>query len=145
MEATMGDERMLERAAEIEKGERERLLERTRSSEALYQRASGSMPLGVASSFQAGDPYPIYLRRGRGSRVWDIDGNEYVDYHNGFGTMVVGHAHPKIQEAIAKAAADGTHFAVTTEATVALAEELCRRFGCERVRFSNSGTEATMD
>jgi len=138
-------ERTLARAAEIEKEERERMLERTRASAQLFERAQATMPLGVASSFQAGDPYPIYLQRGQGSHVWDIDGNEYVDYHNGFGTMVVGHAHPKIQEALARAAAEGTHFAVTSETTVALAEELCRRFGAERVRFSNSGTEATMD
>ncbi|HXJ62112.1 MAG TPA: aminotransferase class III-fold pyridoxal phosphate-dependent enzyme, partial [Actinomycetota bacterium] len=141
----MDQERILARAAEIEAAERQRMLERTPESATLFERAAEHMPLGVASSFQAGDPYPIYLRRGQGSRVWDLDDNEYVDYHNGFGTMVVGHAHPKIREAIDQAAAGGTHFAVTTETTVALAEELCRRFGCERVRFSNSGTEATMD
>jgi glutamate-1-semialdehyde 2,1-aminomutase len=141
----MGSESILRRAGEVESSERAGMLARTRASGRLYERAVRTMPLGVASSFQAGDPYPIYLARGRGSRVWDVDGNEYVDYHNGFGTMVVGHAHPKIREAIARAAADGTHFAVTTETTVALAEELCRRFRLERVRFSNSGTEATMD
>ena len=59
--------------------------------------------------------------------------------------MAVGHAHPKIVDAIDRAARTGTHFAVTTETTVALAEELCRRFRLERVRFTNSGTEATMD
>jgi glutamate-1-semialdehyde 2,1-aminomutase len=139
------DQRILSRAAEIEAAERGRMLERTSASAKLFERATASMPMGVASSFQAGDPYPIYLERGEGSHVWDVDGNEYVDYHNGFGTMVVGHAHPKIREAVTKAAANGTHFAVTTETTVKLAEELCRRFGAERVRFSNSGTEATMD
>ena len=138
-------EAMTARAATIESREQERLLERTPRSRALHDRAVKSMPLGVASTFQANDPYPVYLARGKGSRVWDVDGTEYVDYHNGFGTMAVGHAHPKIQEAMAKAGREGTHFAVTTEPTVALAEELCRRFGCDRVRFSNSGTEATMD
>ncbi|MBI4259796.1 MAG: aspartate aminotransferase family protein [Actinobacteria bacterium] len=138
-------DRLLARAGEIEKLERETTLARTRASAALHGRAVRSMPLGVASSFQANDPYPIYLERGRGSRVWDVDGNEYVDYHNGFGTMAVGHAHPRVVEAIERAAGEGTHFAVTTEAGVALAEELCRRFRLERVRFSNSGTEATMD
>jgi glutamate-1-semialdehyde 2,1-aminomutase len=103
------------------------------------------MPLGVASSFQAGDPYPIYLRRGQGSHVWDVDGNEYLDYHSGFGVNVVGHAHPKIVEAIERSAREGVHFAVTTEVTVALAEEICRRFGLDQMRFTNSGTEATMD
>jgi glutamate-1-semialdehyde 2,1-aminomutase len=139
------DESMKARAAQIEAAERQGLVARTPRSGALHERALRSLPLGVPSSFQANDPYPVFLARGRGSRVWDVDGNEYVDYHNGFGTMVVGHAHPKIREAVAEAAAGGMHFAAPTEVTVALAEELCRRFRLERVRFSNSGTEATMD
>jgi glutamate-1-semialdehyde 2,1-aminomutase len=134
-----------ERARAIVRDEREALLARTPASHALYDRAVRSMPLGVASSFQAGDPYPVYLSHGRGANVWDVDGTEYVDYHNGFGTMAVGHAHPKVVEAIDRAARRGTHFAVTTEETVLLAEELCRRFKLERVRFTNSGTESTMD
>jgi glutamate-1-semialdehyde 2,1-aminomutase len=118
---------------------------RTPTSKTLYERAEASMPFGVASSFQAGDPYPIYLESGHGSHVTDVDGNEYIDYHNGFGSMVVGHAHPKVREAIEKAAADGTHFAATTLPAIELAEELKRRFGMEKVRFTNSGTESTMD
>ncbi len=125
--------------------ERSRFLERTPASKAMFDRAAKVMPFGVASSFQAGDPYPIYLREGRGSRVIDLDDNSYVDFHNGFGTMAVGHAHPKVRAAIERAARTGTHFAATTEAAVALAEELQRRFHLEKVRFTNSGTEATMD
>jgi glutamate-1-semialdehyde 2,1-aminomutase len=139
------DDRLIARAKEIQEREMARFEDRTGASKRLYDRASSSLPLGVASSFQANDPYPIYLDRGRGSRVWDADGNEYVDFHNGFGTMAVGHAHPKVAEAIERAARSGTHFAVTTETTVALAEELCRRFRLDRIRFCNSGTEATMD
>jgi glutamate-1-semialdehyde 2,1-aminomutase len=133
------------RAREIAGEEDERFLQRTRASRELYARAERSMPLGVASTFQAGDPYPIYLERGEGARVWDVDGNEYVDFHGGFGVNVVGHAHPKIVDAISRAAREGTHFAVTTPSTVALAEEVCRRFHLEQMRFVNSGTEATMD
>ena len=118
---------------------------RTPNSKKLYARAEKSMPFGVTSSFQAGDPYPIYLKEGHGSRVTDVDGNTYIDFHNGFGTMVAGHSHPKVKEAIEKAAATGTHFAATTEAAVLLAEEIKRRFGVDKVRFTNSGTEATMD
>ncbi len=121
------------------------LLRRTPASKAMFERASRSMPLGVASSFQAGSPYPIYLSSGRGAQVWDVDGTAYIDFHNGFGTMAVGHAHPAIVEALARTAQRGTHFAVTTETAVALAEELCRRFRLDLVRFTNSGTEATMD
>jgi glutamate-1-semialdehyde 2,1-aminomutase len=139
------DDHITARAREIGKQELARLQERTGASAKLFERASRTMPMGVASSFQAADPYPVYLARGEGSRVWDLDGTEYVDFHNGFGTMAVGHAHPKVVEAIDRAARSGTHFAVTTETTVALAEELCRRFRLESVRFVNSGTEATMD
>jgi glutamate-1-semialdehyde 2,1-aminomutase len=140
----MGDP-ISSRAREIQKREHQQLLERTPASASLYRRAVRAMPMGVASSFQANDPYPIYLDRGQGSRVWDVDGHEYRDFHSGFGVNVVGHAHPRIVEAIEKAARRGTHFAVTTEVTVALAEEICRRFNLELMRFTNSGTEATMD
>jgi glutamate-1-semialdehyde 2,1-aminomutase len=136
---------MRRRATDIARREIARYEERTPASRALYERAERSLPLGVASSFQAGDPYPVYLAGGRGSKVTDVDGHTYVDYHNGFGSMAAGHAHPKVREAMVRAAGSGTHFAVTTEPGVALAEELKRRFGVDKVRFVNSGTEATMD
>jgi glutamate-1-semialdehyde 2,1-aminomutase len=139
------DERIGPRAREIAAREQERLLERTPSSAKLFDRAVRSLPMGVASTFQAADPYPVYLERGAGPRVWDVDANEYVDFHSGFGVNVVGHAHPKIVEAITTAASSGTHFAVSTEVTVALAEAICERFQLDQLRFVNSGTEATMD
>jgi glutamate-1-semialdehyde 2,1-aminomutase len=138
-------ERLKARANQIAGAESARLLERTPGSKQLFERAVRSMPNGVASNFQASDPYPVYLKRGSGSRVWDVDGTEYVDFHGGFGVNVVGHAHPKIVEAIRKVADQGIHFAVTTENTVALAEAICERFQLEQMRFVNSGTEATMD
>jgi glutamate-1-semialdehyde 2,1-aminomutase len=138
-------ERITHRAREIVARELEVLLERTPQSSRLYERALRVLPLGVASNFQANDPYPIYLSRGLGPRVWDVDDNDYVDFHSGFGVNILGHAHPKIVEAITESARTGTHFAVSTEVTVALAEEICRRFGLEQMRFVNSGTEATMD
>jgi glutamate-1-semialdehyde 2,1-aminomutase len=138
-------ERLKARAAEIAEVESKALLERTPGSAKLHERAVRSMPGGVSSNFQANDPYPVYLRRGHASRVWDVDDTEYVDFHGGFGVNVVGHAHPKIVEAIRRAANGAIHFAVTTEATVALAEQVCERFQLEQMRFVNSGTEATMD
>lgn len=138
-------ERLKARAAEIAEKESKVLLDRTPGSKALHERALKSLPNGVASNFQAGDPYPVYLERGSGSRVWDVDGTEYTDFHGGFGVNVVGHAHPLIVEAIRNVADRGIHFAVTTESTVALAEEICSRFQLEQMRFVNSGTEATMD
>ncbi len=133
------------RADKVRVEEVARFKERTPKSKALFDRAETSMPFGVTSSFQAGDPYPIYLAEGHGSHVTDVDGHDYVDYHNGFGSMAVGHAHPLIRDAIVKAAETGTHFATTTETAVEFAEELKRRFNLEKVRFTNSGTEATMD
>ena len=132
-------------AARIATEETAALVARTPGSQALHERASKHLPYGVASTFHANDPYPIYLERGQGSHVWDVDGTEYLDFHGGFGVNVVGHAHPKVVEAIERAARTGTHFATTTPTTVALAEELCRRFHLDTVRFTNSGTEATMD
>ena len=99
----------------------------------------------MASSFQKGSPYPVYVSHGRGSHVWDQDGSEYLDFHGGFGAMIAGHAHPRIVQAIVEAANRGTHFAVTTEEAVEFGEEICKRFGLEMIRFANSGTEATMD
>lgn len=144
-DAVADGERIRARAKELYRRELHALASRTTKSHQLYERARRSLPLGVASSFQAAKPYPIYLSHGQGAEVWDVDDTRYFDFHNGFGSMAVGHAHPKVVEAIERAARSGTHFAVTTEAAVLLAEELCRRFGLERVRFTNSGTEATMD
>ena len=90
-------------------------------------------------------PHPIYVDRGKGSHVWDIDGNEYVDYHNGYGVMVMGHAHPKIVEAVQRRVALGTHFAQPTEDALIVAEQLAERTGLPFWRFGNSGTEATLD
>ena len=141
----MVSDTLADNAEKITFGERTHLLDRTSASKALFERAEVHLPLGVGSTFQAGDPYPIYVARGMGGHLWDVDGNEYVDFHGGFGCNVVGHAHPKIVEAIERAASTGTHFAAATEVTVAFAEELCRRFRLDKVRFANSGTEATMD
>jgi glutamate-1-semialdehyde 2,1-aminomutase len=125
--------------------EQARLRERTHRSAEYFTRAKDVMPGGVPSSFQRADPWPTYLERGEGSRVWDVDGNEYVDFHNGFGVMCVGHANPVVAAAV-KARMDlGTHFAAPTEGSVVVAEELRRRWGLPHWRFTNSGTESTMD
>jgi glutamate-1-semialdehyde 2,1-aminomutase len=133
------------RVAEIAERELEQLNARTGASERMYGRARGSLSGGVASSYQLRDPWPIYLEAGEGARVTDIDGNTYWDFHNGFGSMVQGHAHPAIVRAVRERVALGTHFAAVTEDTVIVAEDLAERFGLERWRFVNSGSEATMD
>src|SRR6266542_1956165 len=118
--------------------------QRTPKSREWRERSLKSLPLGVPSSFQDSPPYPIFFERGKGSRVWDVDGNEYSDYHNGFGVMAVGHAHPKIVQALTERLGTGTHFAQPVAETTLLAEEICQRFQLDQIRFTNSGTEATM-
>ena len=133
-----------QRIRELTEREDERFAERTRASEAMYRRASRVLAGGVTSSFHGREPWPVYIARGEGHRIWDVDGNEYVDFHNGFSAMVQGHAHPAIRAAVSRRHELGTHFGATTEDSVAVAEELTRRFGLPRWRFANSGTEANM-
>jgi glutamate-1-semialdehyde 2,1-aminomutase len=134
-----------ERVEELTQIELEALNKRTQGSAAMYERARTSLSGGVASSYQLRDPWPIYLRDGEGPRVTDVDGNVYWDFHNGFGSMVQGHAHPAIVEAVRERVTQGTHFAAVTEDAIVCAEDLSQRFGLERWRFVNSGSEATMD
>jgi glutamate-1-semialdehyde 2,1-aminomutase len=134
-----------QRIAELTEREMAKLAERTPASRQRYERGVKVMPRGVPSSFQENDPWPVYIERGEGSRVWDVDGHEYVDFHNGFGVMCIGHANPKVGAAV-KARVDlGTHFAAPTDGSIVVAEELTRRFGLPQWRFTNSGTESTMD
>jgi glutamate-1-semialdehyde 2,1-aminomutase len=133
------------RIAELTEAEQATFRQRTRASAERFERALKVMPGGVPSSFQQSDPWPTYIERGDGARVWDVDGNEYLDFHNGFGVMCIGHANPKVGEAV-KARVDlGTHFAAPTDGSIVVAEELQRRFGLPQWRFTNSGTESTMD
>ena len=100
---------------------------------------------GVASSWQASRPHTVYVERGERNRLWDIDGNEYIDFHLGYGAMVMGHAHPKIVDAIQRQAALGTHFAQPTRLLHEVGENLAARFGLPLWRFANSGTETTLE
>ncbi|MCW3046723.1 MAG: glutamate-semialdehyde aminotransferase [Solirubrobacterales bacterium] len=134
------------RIQELTQREERRLNERTGRSKAMYDRANRVLSGGVASSYQVRDPWPIYLERGEGPVVWDVDGNRMYDFHNGFGSMVQGHAHPAVGHAIAERYKRGTHFAAPTEDAVVVAEELTARWrGLSRWRYTNSGSEATMD
>jgi len=130
---------------ELTKREIAALDEKHARSLSYRDEAKAHLPGGVSSSWQMWPPHPIYVDRGLGAHVWDIDGNEYVDYHNGYGVMVMGHAHPKIVEAVQKRVTLGTHFAQPTEDALPVAEQLAARTGLPYWRFGNSGTEATLD
>jgi glutamate-1-semialdehyde 2,1-aminomutase len=120
---------------------------RERSRE-WYERAKQSLIEGVNSPSRGAavySPGPVVLERGRGSRVWDLDGNEYVDFMMSFGALIQGHAHPKIVDVVSQTMAGGSHFAAATPAEAEAAERFRRMVpSAEAVRFTNSGSEATM-
>lgn len=120
---------------------------RQRSQE-WYERAQQSLIEGVNSPSRGAavySPGPVVLERGRGSHVWDLDGNEYIDFMMSFGALIQGHAHPKIVEVVSQTMADGSHFAAATPAEAEAAERFRRMVPtAEAVRFANSGSEATM-
>ena len=125
--------------------ERRSFLDRAPKATEMGERAGRSLAGGVTSSWQISDPQPIWIDRGLGSRVWDVDGNEYVDLHGGYGAMLAGHAHPAVVAAVSERVRKGTHFAQPTADAIVVAEELTRRYGMTMWRFGNSGTESTMD
>ena len=114
-------------------------------SRRMADRAGHALAGGVTSSWQITRPQPVWLSHGKGSKIYDVDGNEYVDLHGGYGAALAGHGHPAIVEAVRGQVALGTHFAQPTHNAILAAEELSRRFGLPQWRFANSGTEATMD
>lgn len=120
-------------------------LERQPTSRAFIERARRSLAGGVTSSWQITRPQAVWLSHGSGSKIYDVDGTEYVDLHGGYGAGLAGHAHPAIVEAVRSQVARGTHFAQPTEDAIVVAEELAARFGQPLWRFCNSGTEATME
>ncbi|HST61500.1 MAG TPA: glutamate-1-semialdehyde 2,1-aminomutase [Longimicrobium sp.] len=121
---------------------------KTAASRELFRRACAIIPGGVNSPVRAfrgvgGDPF--FVQRAAGSRLWDVDGNEYIDYVLSWGPMILGHAHPEVLAAVADAATRGTSYGAPTAAEVDLAEAVQGFFpSMERLRFVSSGTEATM-
>jgi glutamate-1-semialdehyde 2,1-aminomutase len=123
-------------------------LRKTEQSKRLQERAERMMPGGVNSPVRAfgsvgGDP--AFIVRGKGSRVWDADDNEYIDYIGSWGPLILGHAEPNVLDAIVSAACNGTSFGASTPSEADLAELVISAFpSVEKIRFVNSGTEATM-
>ncbi len=120
-------------------------LRRQPRSTQLISRACAHLAGGATSNWQIAQPQAVWMSHGSGSKVYDADGNEYVDMHGGYGASIAGHAHPAIVAAVTEQVRRGTHFAQPTEDAIFNAEELARRFGLPLWRFANSGTEATMD
>jgi glutamate-1-semialdehyde 2,1-aminomutase len=136
---------LVARAKAITARELQVYVERTRGSQRATERARKVLPLGVPSSFQAYDPHPIVVSRAQGSWMEDVDGNRYTDYDMGFGALFAGHCHPLVREAVDRQLDNGTLFVTPCELNAEVAELLAERYGLPMWRFTNSGTEATMD
>src|SRR5208283_4193498 len=121
---------------------------KVRQSEELFSRAQRSIPGGVNSpvrAFRSVGGKPVFIARGQGSHLFDVDGNEYIDYVGSWGPLLLGHRHPAIFEALEAALAIGTSFGAPTGQEIELAEAICDAVpSIEMVRLVNSGTEATM-
>ncbi|MDP9160709.1 MAG: glutamate-1-semialdehyde 2,1-aminomutase [Acidobacteriota bacterium] len=125
---------------EIERYER-----RTPGSKKLWEKARRVMPMGTASNSRMYDPYPLFIARAEGAKIWDVDGNEYIDHNLSFGALVVGHRHPAVMKAVNAQLNVGTMYGISHAVESDLAEEVCHRYPfLDRVRFSNSGTESTL-
>src|SRR5579863_1010256 len=117
-------------------------------SEQLFERAQQVIPGGVNSpvrAFRSVGGTPYFVARAEGAYVEDVDGRRYIDYVQSYGASILGHAHPKVVEAVAAAAREGTSYGAPTEREVRMAEEIVARVpGCDLVRLVSSGTEAAM-
>ena len=117
---------------------------RTPEEQRLLEKAAQYMPGGYTGNLRVREDLNFLIKEGKGSRVWDVSGNEYVDWMMGSGPMVLGHAHPAVVEAVIKAVEQGSTFFATNERAVLLAEQLVEAVPCaEKIRFTTSGTDAT--
>ncbi|RME07770.1 MAG: aminotransferase class III-fold pyridoxal phosphate-dependent enzyme, partial [Anaerolineae bacterium] len=110
----------------------------------LFAKARQYIPHGVNSNFRYwGDDDTLIIERGQGAYVWDADGKRYIDYRLAFGPIILGHADPRVTQRVQQAIEKGTLFAWTTPLEIQVAERICRMTGVEKVRLTNTGTEAT--
>ena len=115
-----------------------------RSSGVEYERALKSIPLGAHSTFQSFDPYPISIVSAKGAWMTDVDGRKMLDLSMGFGSMLAGHLNPEVMAELKATLDVGTLYTAPSPDSRDAAERLCRRFGIDQIRFTNSGTESTM-
>ncbi len=133
-----------ERVAALLKSEWELFTKHTGKSAEESKRSFKSLPLGVTSSFQHWDPYPISIASAKGAWMTDVDGRELLDLSMGFGAMLAGHLNPTVVEEVTIALETGMLFVTPSPISTDAAERICRRFAIDQVRFTNSGTESTM-
>jgi glutamate-1-semialdehyde 2,1-aminomutase len=133
-----------EKVASVLKAEWELFTQGTKASETESKRAFNSLPLGVTSSFQHWDPYPISIVSAKGAYMTDVDGRQLLDLSMGFGAMLAGHLNPIVIEEVESSLKQGMLFVTPSPTSTDAAERICKRFGIDQVRFTNSGTESTM-
>ncbi len=133
-----------EKVAAVLAAEWELFTKNTKASEVESKRAFESLPLGVTSSFQHWDPYPISIASAKGAYMTDVDGRQLLDLSMGFGAMLAGHLNPVVVEEIESSLQKGMLFVTPSPTSTDAAERICKRFGIDQVRFTNSGTESTM-
>jgi glutamate-1-semialdehyde 2,1-aminomutase len=133
-----------EKVASVLAAEWELFTKNTKASETESKRAFSSLPLGVTSSFQHWDPYPISIESAQGAYMTDVDGRKLLDLSMGFGAMLAGHLNPIVVEEIQSSLTKGMLFVTPSPTSTDAAERICKRFGIDQVRFTNSGTESTM-
>jgi glutamate-1-semialdehyde 2,1-aminomutase len=134
-----------ERVQRLLAAEWERFTSGTAASGEHNVRASKTLPLGVTSSFQHWEPYPISIESARGAWLTDVDGRRLLDLSMGFGAMLVGHLHPVVVEHVERALREtGTLFVTPSPQATQMSERFCERFGLDMIRFTNSGTESLM-
>ena len=124
---------------------REAFIRRNPKSAELYPKFQAVFPSGVSHDMRATDPFPLCIARGQGARKWDVDGNEYIDFGMGSASLLLGHAHPAVVEALIKVAPDGSHYGQPIEAELEWGERVHHLIPCaDKTRFVASGAEATM-
>jgi glutamate-1-semialdehyde 2,1-aminomutase len=133
-----------DKVAAVLAAEWELFTKNTKGSEVESKRAFNSLPLGVTSSFQHWDPYPISIVSADGAYMTDVDGRKLLDLSMGFGAMLAGHLNPVVVEEIESSLKQGMLFVTPSPTSTDAAERICKRFGIDQVRFTNSGTESTM-
>ncbi len=118
--------------------------ERTKKSAVLFKKSIPMLVGGIGGSAPSYDPYPLYVKRANGSKIWDVDGNEYIDFNLCWGVLLVGHRHPLIVSGLVDQIEHGTMFGLPHEESIEVANALGERFPIEKVRFVNSGSESTL-